>query len=207
MASLAKFESEFSNAERLTGNHLFSGNDRKKLHEIIRERSFRTGTFTLSSGKTSPLYFNMKPTIMPPTGAALSAKAFLDLMFAVDAEYVSGLEMGAVPTIGAMAAVSELYGRPVKTTFVRKRKKEHGTKELIEGLGPNESIRGKAVFVIDDVATSGKSILQAVEEVRKVGGIVRDAAALVNRHEGGNELLASEGVILHQIFAASDFVY
>jgi orotate phosphoribosyltransferase len=114
--------------------------------------------------------------------------------------------MGAVPVIGSMAAISSAQGMPVKTTFVRKRAKEHGTKDVIEGLGPNESLQGKKVIVVDDVATSGRSILIAIEEVRKAGGIVEFAACLVNREEGGPELLADHGVELHSVFTAADFV-
>ncbi len=183
---------------------IFSAAQRAELGKIIRHRSFRTGEFVLSSGKRSSLYFNMKPTMMDSRGAELAARAFIALMAENDLEYVSGLEMGAVPVIGAMAAVGTLIGHPVKTTFVRKRKKEHGTKELIEGLGPDKSLSGKAVLVIDDVATSGKSILQAIEEVRQAGGVVNYAAALVNRHEGGDELLGQHGVKLLDIFSANE---
>lgn len=177
-----------------------------ELLNLVRERSFKSGAFTLSSGKHSNLYFNMKPTMMHPRGAELSALAFLRIVYQLDVEYVSGLEMGAVPVIGSMAAISSAQGAPIKTTFVRKRAKEHGTKDVIEGLGPDESLQGKKVLVVDDVATSGRSILIAIEEVRKAGGHVEHAACLVNREEGGRELLADHGIELHSVFTAADFV-
>lgn len=183
---------------------ILSSDSREELRRIIQIRSFRTGDFTLSSGAKSSLYFNMKPTMMDPRGAELSARAFIAQMVATQSDFVSGLEMGAVPVIGAMAAVGNFVGHPIKTTFVRKRKKEHGTKDLIEGLGPDESLEGRTVFVIDDVATSGKSILQAIDEVRQAGGIVKYASALVNRHEGGDELLREHDVELLQIFSANE---
>jgi len=183
---------------------IFPADARAELAGIIRTRSFKTGQFTLASGKQSTLYFNMKPTMMDQRGGELAARGFIALMLESGADYVSGLEMGAVPVIGAMAAIGGLLGHPVKTTFVRKRKKEHGTRELIEGLGPGESLKGHKVFVVDDVATTAGSILQAIEEVRNAGGIVTHAAALVNRHEGGDELLAEHGVKLLQIFSASE---
>src|SRR4051812_33051291 len=77
-----------------------------ELLEIVRSRSFRTGTFKLSSGETSNVYFNMKQTMMFPRGAELSARAFLQIVHHLGLEYVSGLEMGAVPVIGSMAAMS-----------------------------------------------------------------------------------------------------
>lgn len=197
------------------GTHLLANRSSKmevhdalslELLNLVRERSFKSGNFTLSSGKQSNLYFNMKPTMMHPRGAELAALAFLKIVRRLDVEYVSGLEMGAVPAIGSMAAISSAQGMPVKTTFVRKRAKEHGTKDVIEGLGPNECLEGKKVLVVDDVATSGRSILIAIEEVRKAGGVVEHAACLVNRDEGGPELLADHGVELHSVFTAADFV-
>ncbi|MEQ1902437.1 MAG: orotate phosphoribosyltransferase [Devosia sp.] len=184
-----------------------SGSDtRQELFEIVRERSFRYGLFTLSSGKESHLYFNMKPTMMSPRGAELAARAFLSIAQEVGAEYVGGLEMGAVPVIGSMAAISSADKRPLKTVFVRKQAKAHGTRDVIEGLGPNETLENRSVLIVDDVATSGKSILKAIEEVRAVGGLVSHAACLVNRDEGGQELLAEHGVTLHSVLHARDFV-
>ena len=87
------------------------------LLRIVRARSFKTGTFKLSSGKESNLYFNMKPTMMDPRGAELSARAFLEIAHHLGIADVSGLEMGAVPVIGAMVAISSVDGRPIKATF------------------------------------------------------------------------------------------
>ena len=165
----------------------------------MRARSFRTGNFTLSSGKRSSLYFNMKPTMMDPRGAELSARALLAIARECRADYVSGLEMGAVPLIGSMAAISSADGMPIRTTFVRKAVKAHGSMDKVEGLGPDESLTGRRVLVIDDVATTGASTLVAIEAIRAVGGIVDSAAALVDREEGGAELLAGHGV---RLFAA-----
>jgi orotate phosphoribosyltransferase len=179
---------------------------RRELFLIVKSRSFKTGSFKLSSGKESNLYFNMKPTMMHPKGAELVARLFLDVIHELEVDYISGLEMGAVPAIGSVAAISSFEGNPIRATFVRKRAKEHGTKDVIEGLGPDESLAGANVLVLDDVATSGKSILQAIEEVRKAGGIVDHAACIVNREEGSDDLLAEHRVTLHSIFHASEFL-
>ena len=177
-----------------------------ELFELIRARSFRTGKFTLSSGRESNLYFNMKPTMMSPRGAELAARAFLGIVARLRPEYVGGLEMGAVPVIGSMAALSSAERKPVKTLFVRKKPKSHGTKDLIEGLGPNEALTGKGVLIVDDVATSGGSIVFAVQAVREAGGLVEHAACLVNRGEGAEDLLMEHGVKLHAVFHANDFL-
>ncbi|MER9214349.1 orotate phosphoribosyltransferase [Mesorhizobium sp. M0663] len=195
MAALAKFRPVDS------GQH-----DKDELREIVRERSFRFGRYTLSSGIESDIYFNMKPTMMVARGAQLAALEFLKIVEQTKAEYVGGLEMGAVPVIGSMAAVSSVMNKPINTIFVRKAPKAHGTRDVIEGLGPKEDLKGRVVLIVDDVATSGKSILKAIEEVRHVGGIVRDAACLVDRDEGATALLAQHGVALHSVLHASEFV-
>ncbi|MCF6120319.1 MAG: orotate phosphoribosyltransferase [Mesorhizobium sp.] len=195
MAALAKFRPVDS-----------SQHDKDELREIVRERSFRSGRYTLSSGIESDIYFNMKPTMMMARGAQLAALEFLKIAEQVKAEYVGGLEMGAVPVIGSMAAVSSAMNKPINTIFVRKTPKSHGTRDAIEGLGPKEDLEGKVVLIVDDVATSGKSILKAIEEVRRVGGIVGDAACLVDRDEGATALLAQHGVTLHSVLHASEFV-
>ncbi|MCA1749598.1 MAG: orotate phosphoribosyltransferase [Parasphingopyxis sp.] len=177
-----------------------------ELFALVKERSFRTGDFTLASGKKSNLYFNMKPTMMNARGAELTARAFLDIMRELDIEIVSGLEMGAVPIIGSMAALSSVDERPIIATFVRKSAKKHGTKDLIEGLGPDQSLRGRNVLVVDDVATSGGSILTAIKAVREAGGIVDYAACVVDRDEGASKLLAGHGVELRGVLHARAFI-
>lgn len=179
---------------------------RHELFDLVRTRSFRRGRFTLSSGVESELYFNLKPTMMAPRGALLAARAFLDVLNQEQAEYVGGLEMGAVPIIGAVAAVGEAEDRPIRTFFVRKKVKEHGTRDLVEGLGPDESLTGRRVIIADDVATSGGSILRAIEAARAAGGVVDAALVLVNREEGASKLLSAHGVRLLSIFNASEFL-
>jgi orotate phosphoribosyltransferase len=176
------------------------------LIEIVRQRSFRRGKFKLASGVESELYFNLKPTMMDPRGALLSARAFLAQIREENAEFVGGLEMGAVPIIGSLAAISEIEGHPVKTFFVRKAPKTHGTMDLIEGLAPGESLEGKRVVVADDVATTGGSILKAIDAVRQVGAIVDSALVLVDREEGASEALAKHGVRLRSVFRGRQFL-
>ena len=178
----------------------------RELFNIIKERSFREGEFTLASGAKSNLYFNLKPTMMWPRGAYLSARAFLTRIVTERPGYVGGLEMGAVPLIGAVAAVSEGDGYPVKTFFVRKAAKDHGTKVLIEGLAPNETLAGAQVLVVDDVATSGGSIMRAVEAARSEGAQVDAALVMIDREEGATEALARNKVRLLSVFKAKAFL-
>ena len=180
------------------------GDGEAELLELIRARSLRFGKFTLASGRESDLYINLKPTMMDPRGARLCAEAFLARVPA-GCDYVGGLEMGAVPVISALAALSDIAGRPVRTFFVRKSAKDHGTREVVEGLATGESLDGKRVLVVDDVATTGGSILKAVEAARSVGANVTDALVIIDRQEGGSEALAAAGVRLASVFVGDDF--
>ena len=180
------------------------GGGESELLEMIRARSMRLGKFTLASGRESDLYLNLKPTMMTARGARLCAEAFLARVPA-GTDYVGGIEMGAVPIIGALAAVSDIQGRPVKTFFVRKAAKDHGTREVVEGLTAGESLAGKHVLVTDDVATTGGSVMQAIVAARAAGAVVTDALVLVDRQEGGTENLAAVGVRLASVFVGDDF--
>jgi orotate phosphoribosyltransferase len=175
-----------------------------ELREIIRRRSIRLGKFTLASGRESDLYLNLKPTMMDPRGAHLAAKAFL-ARIPPGTDYVGGIAVGAIPVIAALAAVSDIEGKPVRTFFVRPTAKDHGTRELVEGLMGGESLEGKRVLVTDDVATTGGSVIQAIEAARAAGGVVEDALVIVDRQEGGAENLAKLGVKLHSVFVGDDF--
>jgi len=180
------------------------GGGESELLEMIRARSMRLGKFTLASGRESDLYLNLKPTMMDPRGARLCAEAFLARV-PPGTEYVGGIEMGAVPLTAAMAAISDVQGKPVRTFFVRKAVKDHGTRQLVEGLAEGETLEGKRVLVTEDVVTTAGSVLQAVEAVRALGAIVTDALVIVDRQEGGVENLAAHGVKLHSVFVGDDF--
>ena len=176
-----------------------------RLLEVIRQRSFRRGHFRLSSGAESNFYFNLKPTMMSPEGAHLAARALLARIWEENVDYVGGLEMGAVPVIACIAALSHADGKPVKTFFVRKQTKDHGTQDLVEGLATGESLSGKRVMIVDDVATSGGSILKTAETARAAGATVECALVIVDREEGATEALQKAGIKLKSVLRASDF--
>lgn len=177
-----------------------------ELFQIISKRSLRRGQFKLASGLESTLYFNMKASLMDPRGGALIARAFLDCAYADEADFVGGLALGAVPTLGAMAALSDIENRPMRTFFVRQKAKDHGTQELIEGLTAEESFSGKRVLAVDDVATKGGSIMQAIEAARELGATVETALVVVDRQKGAKEFLQEQGVRLVSLFEESQFL-
>lgn len=181
-------------------------NDRQSLHDIIRRRSFRQGSeFRLASGRMSTIYFNLKPTMLDPDGARLIGAALAGKASEFGADYVGGLEMGAVPLVAATAAMSASAGRPVQAVFVRKAPKEHGTRSLVEGLADGESLAGQHVVVVEDVTTTGGSALKAIEALRTEGAEVRHVVTIVDREEGAAAAFAAAGVMLHSLFTKSEF--
>jgi orotate phosphoribosyltransferase len=180
--------------------------DREALRQLLATRTFKRGEFTLASGKRSRVYFNVKPTMMTAEGAALCARGLLDVIDGLEADYVGGLEMGAVPLLGAVAALSWSDGKPVSAIFVRKQAKDHGTAQLVEGLDDTggETLAGRRVVLIDDVATSGGSILKAADQIAAAGGTMTDAIVILDREQGGTENLAARGITLHALFTATD---
>lgn len=175
---------------------------RDRLLDLIRARSFATGDFTLASGKKSHLYFNLKPTMMHPEGAHLLGHALLDAIAGERVSYIGGLELGAVPLVTSMAAASAQRGAPLAAFFVRKKPKDYGARQQIEGLGPGESLGGQRVIAVEDTSTTGGSLMQAIAAAREAGGIVEAAVTVIDRQEGAAEALAAEGVRLLSVFTA-----
>jgi orotate phosphoribosyltransferase len=176
---------------------------RDRLKGLIREHSFGRRKVVLASGRESNFYFDMKPTMFHPEGAALLARMMLERLSALGVDYVGGLEMGAVPLVACVAAVSHDEGRPMPGFFVRKAVKDHGTKKRIEGP---ENLMGKRVAILEDVTTTGGSAIQAVEVAREAGAEVVLVLSIVDRLEGARESFEKAGVPFVSLFTADDFL-
>ena len=159
----------------------------------------------LASGRSSSFYFNMKPTMMDPQGAALIGALVYGAVAELGADYIGGLEMGAVPIVSVVAPASHLLGAPLPAFFVRKKTKEHGTQLLIEGLPPGKTLEGKSVVIAEDVTTTGGSSLKAVDTVREAGGTVALVITLVDRQEGAVASFAEKNIPFKALFSAEEF--
>jgi orotate phosphoribosyltransferase len=179
---------------------------RARLRDIIHARSFGYADVTLASGRRSNFYFNLKPTMLHPEGAALLAQLTLDALRNVECDFVGGLEMGAVPIAGAIAQASFQHGRPIPAFFVRKKPKEHGAKLHVEGLTADESLRGKRVVVVEDVTTTGGSALKAIEAVQDAGGEIVLVFTIVDREEGAVETFEKAGLPFRALYRAAEFL-
>jgi orotate phosphoribosyltransferase len=165
-------------------------NEMQELAEIVRKRSLRIGDFTLSSGKKASYYLDCRMTTLDPRGAFLIARLLLAKMreLNIKADAVGGLTLGADPMAAAVAVVSGIEGQPLPGFIVRKEAKGHGMQRYIEGW---DGVQGSSVVIVDDVCTSGDSILKAAELAEKAGYRVAATFCVVDREEGGTQAIAS----------------
>ncbi len=183
-----------------------SGSLRDRLIGLVTKRSLLRGSpIKLVSGGESSFYFNMKPTAFDPEGAALIAELVLAEALRDGAELVGGLEMGAVPIVACAAQLSFIRGRPIQGFFVRKAAKEHGTRKIIEGLPEGVTIAGRRALLVDDVTTTGGSVLRAVEAAREAGAEVRTVVTIVDRLEGAEANLARHDLRLIALTTSRDY--
>ncbi|MBM3542988.1 MAG: orotate phosphoribosyltransferase [Alphaproteobacteria bacterium] len=175
---------------------------RNRLFDILKQRAFRRGRIVLASGKESDYYFDMKPAMLDPEGAALLAELILQELQEVKADCVGGIEMGAVPLIAPVAMRSPDFGRYLSGFFVRKTVKDHGTKKRVDGA----DITGRPVVILEDVTTTGGSSLDAVTAVRDAGATVVLVLSILDRGEGAAELYAKAGVPFKSLFRAEEFL-
>jgi orotate phosphoribosyltransferase len=171
--------------------------------ELLRERSVRTGKFTLSSGRESDLYVDVKQTSLHPEGSAILAELLLArLVSGVVA--IGGLTLGADPLVCAVAPISFLRGRPVRAFIVRKEPKGHGTNRYIEGIA--DLPPGAEVAIIEDTATTGASLLKAVDRAVEAGLCVVQCLTVVDREEGAAEAVAAAGYRLESLTTRTELV-
>jgi orotate phosphoribosyltransferase len=174
---------------------------RERLLVLIRKEAFKKGKFILSSGKESDFYLDGRIITMTPEGAYLIAGIILDMLKSESIDAFGGPTLGADPIIGAVACLSHIQGRPIKTFIVRKAAKAHGTQRLVEGPALE---RGKRVILVDDVATTGKSLIEAKQVLDTLGVICEKAIVIVDRNEGAKDNLKNAGLKLESIFNLTD---
>jgi orotate phosphoribosyltransferase len=173
---------------------------RQRLLELFKARAFSFGRFTLASGKESTYYVNSKKALFHSEAVALLGEAIWDRTKDLNIQAAGGLEVGAIPLATATVLYYHQQGRELEGFFVRKEAKGHGSRERLEGVLP----AGARVAVLDDVLTTGGSVVQAINEVEKAGATVVTVVCIVDRLEGARELLAPK-YLYQPIFTIRDF--
>ena len=149
------------------------------LLKLLKEKAYRKGNFTLSSGKESEHYINCKPVTLSCEGNALLSHLMIKHIEDKSVA-VGGLTLGADPLVCGVAQKAYYSGKHIDALIVRKNPKGYGTKEVIEGPKPPE---GSIVTVLEDVTTTGSSAIKAVNVLRNSGYVVNRVIAIVDRQD------------------------
>ncbi len=178
---------------------------RQELHELLSKLAVRHGTFTLTSGAVSDFYVDCRVVSMLPRAMQLIGRLMLDAMADLpDVQGVGGLTLGADPIAAAVAMASADTPRPIPMFIVRKEPKGHGTRQMIEGPFPSEP--GAPVVIVDDVITKGGSVMKAIQAVEsETQARVARVVLIVDREEGGAEMLREKGYDVRTLFTRADF--
>ncbi|MGK7892521.1 MAG: orotate phosphoribosyltransferase [Xenococcus sp. (in: cyanobacteria)] len=169
---------------------------RSILLDLIAKYAYKEGDFLLSSGASSSYYINCKQVTLRADGALIIGRLLCNLL-SKNTDAVAGLTLGADPIVSAVSLVSALEDKPIPGLIIRKKPKGHGTKAYIEGPALEQ---GAQVVVLEDVVTTGKSALQAVERLQDAGYQVTEIIALVDRKQGGEALYQSQGLKFQALF-------
>jgi len=180
--------------------------ERQRLKELLLEKSYREGTFTLTSGKTSDFYIDGKQTTLDAEGGYLCGRLLYELIKNAESPIggIGGMTLGADPLVTAASIVSYLDNNPIPAFIIRKQAKGHGTGNFIEGKSNLEP--GCRVALLEDVVTTGGTLIQVIERVENEGFKVGLIVTVVDRQEGGAEVLTAAGYPMKAIFTREQLI-
>lgn len=178
---------------------------KKELLDILYNKSFKydEAGFTLSSGKKSNVYIDVKKTALSSVAMELIGYAYFQRLKLAPVDAVGGMTFGADPIAYSAALISTTRGKYLDVFVVRKEPKGHGTQVWVEG----DVKPGSNVVVVEDVVTTGASTIKAVQKAKEAGYNVLRVIPLLDREEGGAENITREtGVKVDPIFTMSDLM-
>ncbi len=172
--------------------------DREALRTLIRDLAVVRGRVVLSSGQESDWYLDLRRVSLHHAGAPLLGRVMRGLTADWEYDAVGGLTLGADPVATAMLHAAAAAGERLDAFIVRKEGKGHGLQRRIEG----PDVTGRRVLAVEDTATTGRSVLTAVEALREAGATVIGIAAVVDR--GASDTLASTGLPYRAAYTLTD---
>ncbi len=158
--------------------------------DLVTSQCVRFGSFILKSGSASPIYLDLRQLAAHPAVLRRVAQAYAAILRELTFDRLAGVPYAALPIVTAVALE---MNRPF--VYPRREAKEYGTQALVEG----EYHAGECVVVIDDLATTGGSKLEAIQRLESVGLRVRDIVVLIDRGQGAATALAQAGYCLHAV--------
>ena len=166
---------------------------------LIKNSAIKFGDYILASGKKSPYYIDLRQTISSPITMDWIANSLTRIVINEIGKDKIDKILG-VPTAGVPFAtvVSQKLGIPL--IYYRQARKEHGVRKKIEGILD----RNDRVLIIDDLITTGESVIETAEVVRDQGGVVNELVVLLDREQGGQGRLRSMRIEPHVLFKISD---
>ncbi|MDC0194164.1 orotate phosphoribosyltransferase [Candidatus Nitrosopelagicus sp.] len=166
---------------------------------LYEKKIIRFGNFTLASGKKSPYYIDLRLIPSFPHEYRKMIKGLQNLI-AEDIGFENFHSLVSVPTGGLVVAASLATEIVKPLIYVRKQVKEHGTGKAIEGV----TCQDMKLLMIEDVVTSGGSVINAIKSIKEEKMVITDAYAVVDRMEGATQALQAEGVKLHSLLTIND---
>ncbi|MGH9338663.1 MAG: orotate phosphoribosyltransferase [Acidobacteriota bacterium] len=176
----------------------------QRLLKSIIEKSFKyseTPIFPLASGRMSNYYIDCRTILSYPEARELIGELILEKIDLQSVDSVGGMELGAFPiAIAVSDACYRITGRSLRVFIVRKQPKGHGLKKWLEG----DVGEGDRALIVEDVVTSGRSTLTAIQRSREAGLIVSQIVSLVDRQEGGRANLEAADISFQALFTLED---
>ncbi len=173
-------------------------NGKDKLKKIIKEKAVLKGNFILSSGQISNIYVDIKMVSVEGEFLDLVSDMICDIAQKINLYNFAGVELGGVPLVAASVMKMHQRGFSSQGIIVRKNPKEHGTAKIIEGPKLTK------VILLEDVITTGKTTLYAIEKLKENGIETQGVIAVVDR--GGGEKIKNTGIFFERIFLIDELI-
>lgn len=155
------------------------------------------GNFTLKSGIESPFYVDLRPLASSPQLLKTLANNLLDLVEDVEYDLICGVPYAALPMATTMSLTSN-----IPLIIKRKENKGYGTKRMVEGV----FAEGQSCLLVEDVITSGQSLLETIDQVEREGLRVKDLVVVLDRAQGGSEKLKEQGYNVKTLFTIHEVI-
>ncbi|PIZ00398.1 orotate phosphoribosyltransferase [bacterium (Candidatus Howlettbacteria) CG_4_10_14_0_8_um_filter_40_9] len=167
------------------------------IYDLYSIGAIKFGNFTLISGMVSPIYINLRIMVSYPEILEKVADLISEELNDLDFDLIAGIPYTALP-ITSIISVK----RKIPMVYARKEVKDYGTKKKIEGIFK----KGDVCVVVDDLITKGDSKFETAEPFESEGLIVKDFVVLVDREQGGSDLLKKRGYNLHSIIPITELL-